>query len=68
MNGDRRQARRYHWLSEGLRSFVDEPHEAIDGVAQGTIVSLTIGARNPRDGDSSTFSATSDQTGSSGSW
>ena len=26
MNGDRKQARRYHWLSEGLRSFVDEPH------------------------------------------
>src|ERR1700761_3257335 len=26
MNGDRRQARRYHWLSEGLRSFVEEPH------------------------------------------
>ena len=23
MNGDRRQARRYHWLSEGLESFVD---------------------------------------------
>ena len=23
MNGDRRQARRYHWLSEGLRSFVE---------------------------------------------
>jgi hypothetical protein len=41
MNGDRRQARRYHWLSEGLGSFVDEPHEAIDGVAQGTIVNLT---------------------------
>jgi uncharacterized protein len=41
MNGERRQARRYHWLSEGLRSFVDEPHEAIDGVAKGTIVNLT---------------------------
>ena len=25
MNGDRKQARRYHWLSEGLTSFVDEP-------------------------------------------
>src|SRR5881275_232785 len=25
MNGERRQARRYHWLSEGLRSFVEEP-------------------------------------------
>ena len=25
MNGDRKQARRYHWLSEGLKSFVDDP-------------------------------------------
>jgi hypothetical protein len=41
MNGDRRQARRYHWLSEGLRSFVDEPHSAIDGIDQGMIVNLT---------------------------
>jgi uncharacterized protein len=32
MNGDRKQARRYHWLSEGLTSFVEEPHSAIDGV------------------------------------
>ncbi len=38
MNGDRRQARRYHWLSEDLRSFVDEPHAAIDGAEQGVIV------------------------------
>ena len=28
MNGDKRQARRYHWQSEGLPSFVDEPHSA----------------------------------------
>jgi uncharacterized protein len=41
MNGERRQARRYHWLSEGLRSFVDEPHAAIDGPGQGVIVNLT---------------------------
>jgi hypothetical protein len=41
MNGDRCQARRYHWLSEGLQSFVDEPHAAIDGVDQGVIVNLT---------------------------
>lgn len=41
MNGDRRQARRYHWLSEGLQSFVDEPHAAIDGIDQGVIVNLT---------------------------
>src|SRR5215210_6382637 len=41
MNGERRQARRYHWLSEGLKSFVDEPHAAIDGVGQGEIINLT---------------------------
>src|SRR5690349_6277570 len=33
MNGERRQARRYHWLSEGLTSFVDAPHAAIEGRA-----------------------------------
>src|SRR5687767_8205432 len=41
MNGGLRQARRYHWLSEGLTSFVDEPHAAIDGPGQGEIVNLT---------------------------
>lgn len=41
MNGSSRTARRYHWLSEGLQSFVDEPHAAIDGVHQGEIVNLT---------------------------
>ena len=35
-------ARRYHWLSEGVRDFVDEPHAAIDGTTQrGLIVNLT---------------------------
>jgi hypothetical protein len=41
MNGDKRQARRYHWHSENLRSFVDEPHSAIDGPVQGEIINLT---------------------------
>lgn len=41
MNGDRKQARRYHWLSEGLESFVDAPHAAIEGRDQGQIVNLT---------------------------
>lgn len=40
MNGESRLARRYHWLSEGLKSFVDAPHAAIDGVNQGEIVNL----------------------------
>jgi len=41
MNTDRGQARRYHWLSEGLESFVDEPHAAIAGPNQGQIANLT---------------------------
>jgi hypothetical protein len=36
-----RTARRYHWLSDAVRSFVDEPHAAIDGEPQGEIVNLT---------------------------
>ena len=41
MNDDRKQARRYHWLSEGLASFVDAPHAAVEGANQGQIVNLT---------------------------
>ncbi|MER9139634.1 DUF763 domain-containing protein [Mesorhizobium sp. M0830] len=41
MNGDSKVARRYHWLSEGLKSFVDQPHTAIEGTNQGEIVNLT---------------------------
>ena len=41
MNEDRRQARRYHWHSEGLVDFVNEPHAAIEGRSQGEIVNLT---------------------------
>jgi hypothetical protein len=41
MNGETRLARRYHWLSEGLESFVDAPHSAIDGRSRGSIVNLT---------------------------
>jgi hypothetical protein len=36
-----RTARRYHWLSEGLGSFVEEPHTGIDGAPSGEIVNLT---------------------------
>src|SRR5262249_50134764 len=44
----RREARRYHWLSRGLRDFVDEPHTAIDGKSRGLIINLT----DKRAGDS----------------
>ena len=41
MDAGARLARRYHWLSEGLTSFVEEPHAAIDGRPRGVIVNLT---------------------------
>ena len=41
MNGEARQARRYHWHSRELRDFVDAPHSAIDGPPKGEIVNLT---------------------------
>lgn len=41
MNTTNKQARRYHWLSEGLESFVDSPHAAIEGRHQGDIINLT---------------------------
>ncbi len=40
MNEQRREARRYHWLSENLQSFLDSPHAAIEGRNQGSIVNL----------------------------
>jgi len=40
MAGARHLARRYHWLSEGLQSFVDAPHTAIEGEPQGEIINL----------------------------
>ena len=41
MNGTTRYARRYHWLSEGLNSFVEAPHAAIEGRNEGQIINLT---------------------------
>jgi len=40
MSAAQSTARRYHWLSAGLTSFVDAPHAAIDGPTQGVIVNL----------------------------
>jgi hypothetical protein len=51
MNGTSRTARRYHWLSEGLTSFVEAPHSAIEGPGRGRIVNLTdVRAAAARDG------------------
>lgn len=41
MNGNARQARRYHWHSGDAGDFVDAPHSAIDGPNQGNIANLT---------------------------
>ena len=41
MNRDSKQARRYHWHSETVKSFVDAPHSAIDGPPHGEVVNLT---------------------------
>lgn len=40
MNPERRMARRYHWLSTALPSFVDSPHAAVVGENQGLILNL----------------------------
>ena len=41
MNTSTRTARRYHWSSENLRSFVEEPHSGVTGENQGMILNLT---------------------------
>ncbi len=45
--GESAQARRYHWHSESLRSFVDEPHSAVCGTSQGTIMNLVAKEAKP---------------------
>ncbi|MCU0335382.1 MAG: DUF763 domain-containing protein [Chitinophagaceae bacterium] len=40
-------ARRYHWLSSAIRSFVEEPHAAVCGEELGPILNLTDRAAAP---------------------
>jgi len=47
MDGANQRARRYHWHSQGLASFVEEPHAAIHGENQGEILNLTAKAADP---------------------
>ncbi|MEL6614896.1 MAG: DUF763 domain-containing protein [Bacteroidota bacterium] len=42
-----RSARRYHWHSEGVESFVREPHAAICGAHQGDILNLVDARAEP---------------------
>jgi len=39
-------ARRYHWHSPGLKSFVEEPHTGVQGRNQGLILNLTSSDAN----------------------
>jgi hypothetical protein len=41
MNSGKRMARRYHWHSPGIKSFIEEPHTFIYGQNQGRILNLT---------------------------
>ncbi|HXS57054.1 MAG TPA: DUF763 domain-containing protein [Hanamia sp.] len=41
MRAEDKTARRYHWHSENIRSFVEEPHTGICGINQGNILNLT---------------------------
>lgn len=41
MNTNNRMARRYHWLSSTLQSFMEEPHTSVCGINQGLILNLT---------------------------
>ena len=43
MNNFTSTARRYHWHSHGLKSFINEPHTFIYGENQGKILNLTAG-------------------------
>jgi hypothetical protein len=47
MNGDTRTARRYHWLSESLASFVSDPHEAICSDRRAATLNLVASEHAP---------------------
>jgi len=47
MNTDERLARRYHWHSPSIKSFIEEPHTFIYGQNQGKILNLTDKAAAP---------------------
>jgi hypothetical protein len=47
MNDESGMARRYHWHSAALKSFVEEPHTAVYGNNQGEILNLTDSLAQP---------------------
>ena len=44
MNPALKTARRYHWCSQNLRSFIEEPHAGVVGENRGEILNLTASA------------------------
>ena len=46
MNGAEKKARRYHWCSTNVRSFVEEPHTGVVGDNRGKILNLTDSKAN----------------------
>jgi hypothetical protein len=51
MRTEDKTARRYHWHSKNIRSFVEEPHTGICGINQGNILNLTaVEAKGSRHG------------------
>jgi hypothetical protein len=46
MHANNKTARRYHWHSDNLRSFTEEPHTGICGINQGNILNLTAADAN----------------------
>ncbi len=53
MNTEKRYARRYHWLGDGLKSFVEEPHSGISSQVIHERIELNMTARESRDTRSS---------------
>ena len=50
MNVGQKQARRYHWCSANLNSFIEEPHNGVVGQNRGKILNLTDkNAKSSRD-------------------
>jgi len=47
MNTNEKLARRYHWHSPSIKSFIEEPHTSIYGQNQGRILNLTDKAAAP---------------------
>ena len=47
MSDASRTARRYHWLSDSVRSFVDEPHEAVCCDVRGETLNLVAHENEP---------------------